>query len=64
MNNFICPLCGGTKIVQVYQTSHAQMIPVKISIFRTSSDKLADICGNCVYIITLKVKNTEYFIEK
>jgi len=63
MNKVICPLCSSTKIVHGYQTRHAQMIPVDRGTFTKSSDVLADICGDCGCIISLKVRNPEYFTE-
>lgn len=55
----MCPECGSKEIKQGKQTSYARMYPIDMLILRNGSEIIADICSNCGYIISMRVKDPE-----
>ena len=53
-----CPMCGCKEIGQGTMSPVAQMMPLH---GLWSSDIMADICTNCGYIISMKVKEPKNF---
>lgn len=58
--NIQCPICGSMEIGQGKLSGYANIMPVN-KIMSTGSQIIADICTDCGYILSMKVKNPEKF---
>ncbi|APH15354.1 hypothetical protein NPD5_1129 [Clostridium sporogenes] len=59
-DNKKCPTCGCEDIGEGEQRGYGAMWPIGGSLF-SSSEVIADICTECGYILSMRVKNPEKF---
>lgn len=55
-----CPMCGSKEIGQGELSGYAAMQPTK-GFFTNGSEIIADICTNCGYILSMRVKHPQKF---
>lgn len=55
-----CPKCGSTELGKGKFSGYAVLTPLH-KLFSMGSDVIADVCTECGYVISLKVKNPEKF---
>lgn len=59
-NNEKCPECEGTNIKKGIQTSYARIYPID-SKMKKGSEVIVHICGDCGYILSMRVKDLDIF---
>lgn len=58
-NSFVCPLCGGKKLIRCVQNNYADVYPAdKVFTFK-SQPLYHEICASCGTVVRSFVKNPE-----